>query len=280
MDFLEDFAADREFLKLLGRQESEVDLLRLALELARDAYPELAFDGVLRWVDDRALELQEPLASAKSDAEVLEALRCCLAERHGIQGRPESFHHPDGSYLNRVIELRTGLPIALSVLYMAVGQRAGVSLQGVAAPEHFLTRYETLDKPIFVDAFRGGRAIPWRRCVRQMQDQFGLSRKRAREVLEPVGPRPIIIRMLNNLKVLFAREGNWRSCFQVQHRLLALQPAAYVERRDWAITALRANRAGAAIDMLEACLATCPENERQLLRDQLEAAKNRVALLN
>jgi hypothetical protein len=41
-DFIADFAADSEFLKLLGRR-TDVDLVRAALELARDAEPALDF---------------------------------------------------------------------------------------------------------------------------------------------------------------------------------------------------------------------------------------------
>src|SRR5262245_8347144 len=120
MDFLEDFAADTEFCKLLGRQEDNVELTRAALELARDAYPRLEFEPVLRWIADRAGELSGPVARAASDEALLGELAACLAGRHGIAGSREIFEHADGSFLNRVIEQKTGIPISLSVLYMAV----------------------------------------------------------------------------------------------------------------------------------------------------------------
>src|SRR4029079_10694996 len=123
MDFLEDFAGDAEFLKLLGRQDDQVNLTSAALELARDAYPDLAFETVFRWIDDRAGELSGPAARAGSDEALLAELGKCLAERHGIVGSREIFEHADGSFLNRVIERKTGIPISLSVLYMAVAER-------------------------------------------------------------------------------------------------------------------------------------------------------------
>jgi regulator of sirC expression with transglutaminase-like and TPR domain len=280
MDFLEDFAADAEFRKLLGRQDDQVDLTTAALELARDAYPELVFEPVIRWIDERAGELRGPVARAASDEALLGELAECLAGRQGIVGSREIFEHADGSFLHRVIERKTGIPISLSVLYMAVAQRTGIPLKGVAAPGHFLTCYETFDTPLFVDAFAGGKIRTIDETVVWLEENQGLSRENARAALEPVGPRPIIIRMLNNLKTLYAKQREWRGCWKVQHRLLALQPAAYNERRDWAVIAVKADRSGQAIEMLDRCLETCPPEEREFLQKQRQEAHGKLAQWN
>jgi regulator of sirC expression with transglutaminase-like and TPR domain len=280
MDFLKDFAADSEFLKLLGRQEDTVNLTAAALELARDAYPELAFEPIFQWIDGRASELSGPVARAASDEALLAELSACLAGRHQIAGSPECYEHADGSFLNRVIEQKKGIPISLSVLYMAVADRVGVPLRGVAAPGHFLTCYETIDTPLFVDAFNGGRVRTYGEAVAWLEQTQEVAPDKARGALEPVGPRLIIIRMLNNLKTLYAKQGQWRACWRVQHRLLALQPAAYNERRDWAVISLKAGRAGPAIEMLERCLATCPPDEREFLQKQRQEAQGKLAQWN
>src|SRR5262245_31712261 len=111
MDFLEDFSADVEFLKLLGRQDDQVNLTAAALELARDSYPKLDFATVFRWIDQRAGELKGPMARAGSDEALLAELAGCLAKRHGIVGSREIFEQADGSFLNRAIERKTGIPI-------------------------------------------------------------------------------------------------------------------------------------------------------------------------
>lgn len=280
MDFLQDFAADTEFTRLLGRQDDQVDLTTAALELARDAYPSLDFQPVYNWIGRCAGELQAPLAGAATDEHILEALAECLAGRHGITGSPEIFESADGSFLNKVIEQKTGIPISLSVLYMAVADQAGISLKGVGAPGHFLTRYETLDAPLFVDAFAGGRVLTFDECAERLEETQGVERKRARRALEAVGPRLIIIRMLNNLKTLYAKQEDWQPCWRVQHRLLALQPADYGERRDWAVISLRAGRETGALEMLEACLKTCPAEEREFLERQIAAARGKRARWN
>ncbi|MFN0056741.1 MAG: SirB1 family protein [Planctomycetales bacterium] len=278
-DFLADFSADTEFLKLLTRHD-QVDLPTAALELARDAYPGLDFQPTLRWIEERGGELRGPLARVTSDEAMLHVLGESLGERQGLVGRAECYDLPDSSYLHRVIELKTGLPIALSVLYMAVAERAGVSLLGVGAPIHFLTRYDTLDEPLFVDAYAGGQVLTFRQCLDRVQESSGLSEAEARAALEPVSHRTIILRMLNNLKALFARQTDWRACWQVQHRLLALRPGNYHERRDWALVSLQVGKAGSAMTMLESCLATCPDEERESLEEKLGEAKKMMAQWN
>jgi regulator of sirC expression with transglutaminase-like and TPR domain len=280
MDFLEDFAADAEFCKLLGRQDDQVDLTSAALELARDAYPELDFKPVNRWIDERAGELSGPIARAATDEALLGEIAACLADHHGIVGSREIFDHADGSFLNRVIERKTGIPISLSVLYMAVAGRTGIPLQGVAAPGHFLTCYETFDTPLFVDAFAGGKVRTLEETVDWLEANQGLARENARAALAAVGPRPIVIRMLNNLKTLYARQRDWHACWKVQHRLLALQSAIYNERRDWAVISVKAGRAGAAIEMLDRCLETCPPEERAFLQKQRQEAHGKLAQWN
>lgn len=278
-DFLDDFPRDTEFRKLLARHE-EVNLTDAALELARDAEPALDFSPVHRWIDERASELSGPLARAGSDAEIVGEIGKCLAGRHGINGSREIYGLAEGSFLHCIIESRTGIPISLSVLYMAVAERAGFTLRGVSAPGHFLTRYEAFDHPLFVDAFDSGRVIPYRQCISEVQSRTGLAPDAVRSSLEAVGHRAIIIRMLNNLKVLYAKQDKWRLAFGVQHRLLALQPASYNERRDWGLISLKAGLSSQALEMLESCLGNAPKDEREVLKQHLAEAKKQVAQWN
>jgi regulator of sirC expression with transglutaminase-like and TPR domain len=280
MDFSNDFSADAEFLKLLRRQDDQVDLTTAALELARDAYPKLSFDPTLAWIEGRAAELRGPMTRAGSDEAILGELAECLALHHGIIGSSEIYEHADGSFLNRVIEQKTGIPISLSVLYMAVAKSSGIELLGVGAPGHFLTRYETFDKPLFVDAYAGGSILTYTDCVRRLEETQGVPHDEMRQAIEPVGPRSIIIRMLNNLKALYVKQREWPACWKVQHRLLALQPSLYGQRRDWAVISLKAGRVGPALEMLDACLKTCPAEDKDFLEQQKIAAHGKLAQWN
>src|SRR3569623_2830482 len=94
---------DGEIVILLTRR-TDIDLVTAALELARDAYPELRFEDTFDWIDERASELGGPVAGARTEREALAALADCLSSRHGLHGDRDSYNHADSSYLHRVIE--------------------------------------------------------------------------------------------------------------------------------------------------------------------------------
>jgi regulator of sirC expression with transglutaminase-like and TPR domain len=279
MAFDSAYRSDGEFLKLLTRRPG-VNLVAAALEIARDADRNLDAAAVERWIEDRAAEVRGPVARAESEAEALTELGRCIHGRHGLTGGCAAFETPDGSYLHKVIENKTGIPISLSVLYMAVAAKVGLELKGVAAPRHFLTRYESCDGPLFVDAYHGGRVLTLDECLKFLGGVTNLPSELITSCLEPASERAIMIRMLNNLKALYAERGEWAAAWHVQHRLVALQPAAYAERRDLALIAIKAGRPGCAIDLLECCLANGPEEERAELQSQLRAAQASLCRLN
>lgn len=274
-----DFRCDTEFVKLLTRR-NDVDLTLAALELARDACPTVDFETTLGWLDARADELSAVIATTVDERETLGELGRCLSETHGIRGDSSAFDRAESSYLNRVIETGQGIPISLSLLYMAVAERVGIELKGVSAPMHFLARYESVDGPLFIDAYAGGRIMTAGECLAWLGELSGLPTDELRFALRPARPKNIVVRMLNNLKALHTRQENWPAAWMVQHRLAALQPASYVERRDLAFISLRAQRPGPAIDLLRSCLGCCPPDEKDALQERLSQAVATVARWN
>jgi regulator of sirC expression with transglutaminase-like and TPR domain len=273
------YACDAEFLKLFTRR-ADVDLALVSLELARDTQPGLDFRPTLEWLDARGQELSGAIARARTECDALALLVECLAERHGIFGNADCYERADSSFLNRAIETGRGLPITLSILYMAVADRVGIDLRGVSAPRHFLTRYESVGGTLFVDPFAHGRIISQRECMKWLCEVSGLGKSEVRPALKPARSRTIVIRMLNNLKALYARQQNWQAAWMVQHRLAALEPCSYQERRDLALISIRANRPGHAIDLLRSCLRTCPEEEKQSLELHLQEAGTQLCRWN
>jgi regulator of sirC expression with transglutaminase-like and TPR domain len=274
-----DFARDAEFLKMLARRD-DVHLTTAALEIARDAYPGFDFSTVHDWISDRAREISSAILQATDEENALGLLTHCLANEQQLMGCREAYSHADSSYLNRVIETRRGIPISLSVLYVAVANQAGLALHGVAAPGHFMTRYDGISGPLFVDAFDGGEILTLDQMLLRVRLTTGMTEERAIQTLEPADPRTIIVRMLNNLKALYSEQANWDAAWLVQRRLAALQPASHDERRDLGLISLRANRPGVAIDLLERCLKSADKTEVPVLEAQLIEAQRQLAEWN
>ncbi|MES2793364.1 MAG: tetratricopeptide repeat protein [Planctomycetota bacterium] len=274
-----DFAKDAEFTKLLARRD-DVELTTAALELARDAYPQLDFSATQDWIARRASEIAPRILQAPSEEHALGLLAECLSGKHGITGSRTAYLQADSSYLNRVIETSRGIPISLSVIYMAVANQAGLGLHGVAAPGHFMTRYEAVDGPLFIDAFSDGDVLNLDQMLLRVTLTTGMSEERALTVLEPASSRTIIIRMLNNLKNLYSQQENWDAAWKVQHRLAALQPSSYEERRDLGLMSVKANRPGPAVDLLETCLKSASKGEADAIEFQLAEARRQLSEWN
>lgn len=279
MDVDTDFTGDPEFCKLLARRD-DVDLARAALELARDAQPNLDFEHSLIWIRKRAEELRSHILRVRGDREMLRELVKCLNGTHGLHGDKQAFQRAECSYINRVIETGVGIPISLSVVYVAVAQSAGLDLFGVASPMHFLTRLDTIQGPLFVDAFHSGQVLNYDDCIEWLESLSGLSSEEIERSLEPATPREIIVRMLNNLKALHVTQESWEQAWLVQRRLLALHTRALDHRRDLAIIAMKSNRPGVAIDLLETCLKDCSPEDRPMFRGHLHAAENLLSKWN
>ncbi len=270
-----DFSHDSEFNKLLAWR-TDIDLIRAALELARDSYPQLDFSVVTKWIQDRVDELRPIVNRTVSERESLEMVAKHIAYEHGLMGDETAYTQPDGSFLQRVIETRQGIPISLSLLHMAVCQGLGIDLQGVGAPRHFLARLDTPEGPLFLDAYAGCRILTRDETLDWISELTDIPRRDVGRHLIPVGARQIIFRMLNNLKVIHAERLDWTGVWRVQSRITALSPSEYAERRDLALAATQADRAGLAIRLLKSLLNSCPENDREMLELHLKHAESIV----
>lgn len=267
---------DHEFCKLVHRQ-SDVNLTIAALEIARDADSELDFAPTVEWVRERGRELLPEVARLTDTTDIVYELCNCLADRHSLGGNPDCYSAADSSYIHRVIETGRGIPISLSLVYMAVAEQIGLELYGVSCPAHFLVRTDTECGPLFIDCFSSGRILSESEAHEFIGDLVNDDPEQFRHSFEPARPRTIMIRALNNLKTLFASREKWNSAWQVQDRLVRLQPTSYRERRDLALISLRANRPGEAIGLIESLLKACPDTDRDFLSHAYRDAQNKVA---
>ena len=273
------FVGDEEFAKLLVRQD-DVDLETAALELARDVNPSLDFTATLKWFDQRAAELAAPVARAGNEHDLLEALAGCLSGSHGLTGSADAFGSASGSFLPEVIATGHGIPISLSLIYIAVARRLSLALEGVAAPVHFLCRLDAPDGPLFLDAFSSGRIMKLDECLEWLGQLTGLTHEQLVPTLGPARPRQIIQRMLNNLKAVYIDHDSWKPALPVQQRLTLLEPASYAQRRDLALVTLKAGHPDRALGMLQSCAKTAPSDDLVVLEQLIDQARVALAAWN
>jgi regulator of sirC expression with transglutaminase-like and TPR domain len=193
----------------------------------------LALAAELRETDsDRALErldaLGEELAESAGPSPPEEAFACTevLGGRRGLAGDREEYDNPRNSMLDVVLERGRGLPIALSVVYVAAARRAGIALAGVGLPGHFVVGHFGASPPLLLDPFGGGVPVVVEAPAR---------------LLRPWSAHEIALRMLNNLVPAYARRAQLGEAIVAARMRLALPvPEEERERLEGELRALQA----------------------------------------
>src|SRR3954454_20258212 len=152
-------------LTLLSREPAaSLDLADLALQLARDEYANLDVEGYLAELEAMAREVRHYLRGSLSAR--VHGLCRYLFHDMGFRGNARDYYDPRNSYLNEVLDRRTGIPISLSAVALAVGTRAGFTLAGVGLPGHFVVKAVDTDGEVLFDPFHGGRVLTPEDCER------------------------------------------------------------------------------------------------------------------
>jgi len=221
------------FAHIVSREQ--FDLAEASLMLAQDIYPDLEIPDYLERLDGIAAAIKKRIAGDAFAEQKVRALNYYLFNEMRFSGNVDDYYDPRNSYLNEVMERRTGIPITLSILYLEVGKRLGLNLKGVSFPGHFLVKLSVKRGQLVLDPFIGGeaqsesdlrerlaRVLPSGKAKRAMLDPY----------LEPAAPRQIIARLLRNLKNIYTQNGKLEQTLAVMHRMLLVLPESAEELRD------------------------------------------------
>jgi regulator of sirC expression with transglutaminase-like and TPR domain len=228
------------FAELMAREESEIDLARACLMIAQDAYPGLDVEGYLGEIERLAARLRGRLSQARGAEERVVALNQFLFDELGYSGNADDYYDPRNSYLNEVLDRRMGIPLTLSVLYLELGRRVGLELEGVSFPGHFLVRLPLRGAMLVLDPFSGGepqseadlRARLRRVVPEGAAGPVPLEELPLEQFLEPAGKRQILARLLRNLKGIYREADKPERLLEVLDRMLLVAPEAHGELRE------------------------------------------------
>jgi regulator of sirC expression with transglutaminase-like and TPR domain len=151
------------------------------------------------------------------------ALADVLGSEEGFSGDEDDYYHPDNCLLHPVLERRRGMPILLSTVWIEVGKRAGLQVEGVGLPGHFIVRVGT-GPGVLVDPFGGGSRLTVDECRRKVQSMSGGKLRWRSEFLRPTGVAVIVERVLHNLAGCYGRARDEAGRFRVLTFLSALRP--------------------------------------------------------
>jgi len=216
--------ARRRFSRLIGAAEP-IDLTEIALAIAQEERPELELAACresLRELVDSYREIRRVTGptSARDEARLLCRF---LAEEQGYLGNDEDYYDPDNSYLDQLLERRMGIPISLALLYLHVGRGVGLEVEGIGFPGHFLVAVVVGGARSLIDPFAGRLVTD--SGLRELLDQSqGPKLLLQDHFSQPISNRELVLRMLNNLKAIYHRRGDYPRLLACCDRILLLQP--------------------------------------------------------
>ena len=200
MDDIRGQRLEGDFHTLSACDDNNLDLEAGAFLIAQFAYPDLEASSYGDVLDAMAREVRERLGRKASGEEIVKAINRYLFVEQGFAGNTHQYYDVDNSYLNRVLERKTGIPISLGAVYLLVGKRLKLPVFGVGMPGHFLVKYEADRYRIFVDCFNGGALLTQKDCARFLdQAGYGFDER----YLQKTPSRAILIRMIKNLVAIY-----------------------------------------------------------------------------
>lgn len=252
---IDPFSPLGRFVELLERPNEAIDLAEAALIIAAQEYPGLNEGYYLDRLDAIASDVGLLLAGTTEPLRIIEVLNSYLYGTLNFKGNETDYADPRNSYLNDVLERRVGIPISLSLIYLEIGKRLGLPLEGVNLPGHFIIRYQepasqTLGRlnqgrerredndnseageQILLDPFNGGAVLSEEDCARIVQEMYGRPMSLAKVFLQAVTPRQFLTRMLTNLKANYVSTEDFERALKIEEFMVAVNPKDWSEIRD------------------------------------------------
>jgi regulator of sirC expression with transglutaminase-like and TPR domain len=258
-----------------------IDLARAALAIAREEYPELDETVYLRRLDEMALEVVRALPPGATQERRVGRVSALLFHELGYVGNAGDYGDPRNSFFNEVIDRRTGIPITLSLVYMEVGRRCGLRVDGVGFPGHFLCKVRLEGGDLIVDAFHRGLILGTSELQRRYEQTTGARAPFDRRLLRAARPREILVRMLQNLRVAYEGRRDWPRALSAVDRMLMLDPENSGALRGRAQLYERLGGTAAAAADLERVLRLEPRAlDADVLRARIRHLGGRATLLN
>jgi len=266
---------------MLAGPDEAVDLAHASLLIACEEYPDLDVNRYVARLDEWGEELRVRIEEQAEPTVVASSINRLLFEQEGFRGNTKDYYDPRNSFLNEVLDRRTGIPITLATVYMEVARRAGIAISGVGLPGHFIVRLRGHGSGLLVDPFHGGALLSVEDCQARLDRIYEGRVKVEPSMLAACERKEILARMLRNLKAIYTRTEDYLRAVRSVDLLLCVDPDNAIELRDRGLLYAGLDCYALAIADLESFLARAPGSpEAGALRQRVEELRGKAARLN
>lgn len=269
------------FERIAALPDESVDLVSGALLVARTRYPHVDEGFYRQYLEALADRFRSTLNRGARPKEMIDNLNRIIFDEEGFRGNRHDYFDPDNSCLNRVIDRKLGIPITLSLIYITVGQAAGLNLHGIALPGHFIAALWHPSERMILDPFNRGKILTENEC----QAIAGIRLEQHENIhalhLTSATPKEILVRMLRNLKGIYFHSNNEQKTFEMLHWILILEPDAAKERLERGLRYEAMGNSDRALDDFEQYLRLSPTSENSLeIKSKIEQLKGQTTWIH
>ncbi|HEX3798631.1 MAG TPA: transglutaminase-like domain-containing protein [Verrucomicrobiae bacterium] len=211
--------ADDRFLAYCLTEGHELNLEQACWLLAQTQYPDISVEAYQAILDSYAGELLERIDLRADAQQILAAFNEYIFDVLGFKGNEQNYYDPENSYLNRVVDRRTGNPINLCLVYLLLARRLRLPISGIGLPGHFICRFQSSTEEYYIDVFNRGKLWTKANCI-----QYLLSRNYTvqDDYLAPVSARKMLLRICSNLHQIYQHLDLTEDATRLQRYLIAL----------------------------------------------------------
>jgi regulator of sirC expression with transglutaminase-like and TPR domain len=188
--------ADEEFLLLCHFFNDESDFENAHWMLSQALDPALEIPPYQHRINQWGRQFLVTISGIVSNRQRVQALAEFMAGELCFRGNTDDYYCERNSLLPCVIETRMGIPITLTLLYIMVARRAGIRIDGINLPGHFIARHGE----VLFDPFHKGRILSKADCEEILTRQ---NLKLRASHLDAATPRQILLRVLANLLYVY-----------------------------------------------------------------------------
>ena len=269
--------------KVLSGPEEAIDLAEAALLIATHAYPDLDVAHQLARIEVLAKTLESRIQPDSGPSQRILALNQYMFAELGFTANEKDYYDPRNSCLNDVLDRRVGIPITLSLLYMEIGARIGLPLEGVSFPGHFLVKCALPEGTVVLDPYAGGVSLGAADLQKRLRDVRGdeVSNAIVASMLSAAGKKEIVLRLLRNLKAIYLRSQQFDRALPIIHWIIATAPDHPPELRDRGMIYQELECSRAALADFERYLELSPGcDDRDEIRGRIVELQRQSARLN
>ena len=269
--------------QVLSGPEEAIDLAEAALLIATHAYPDLDVAHHLARIEVLAKTLESRIQPDSGPSQRILALNQYMFAELGFTANEKDYYDPRNSCLNDVLDRRVGIPITLSLLYMEIGARIGLPLEGVSFPGHFLVKCALPEGTVVLDPYAGGVSLGAADLQKRLRDVRGDEDSNAivTSMLSAAGKKEIVLRLLRNLKAIYLRSQQFDRALPIMHWIIATAPDHPPELRDRGMIYQELECSRAALADFERYLELSPGcDDRDEIRGRIVELQRQSARLN